>query len=50
MNMILPRMLLNYVMLLHYIFAEPANNLFGLTFKCNRSDLCRQLFLLTIAN
>ena len=50
MNMILSQMLLNYNMLLQYIFAEPTNNLFGLTFKRNRSDLSKQLFLLKIAN
>ena len=32
-----------------YIFAEQTNNLFGLTFKRNRSDFCKQLFLLKIA-
>ena len=41
MNMILSLMSLNYDMLLQYIFAELINNVFGLTFKCNRSDLCK---------
>ena len=50
MNMILSLMSLNYDMLLQYIFTELTNSLFGLTFKCNRSDLCKQLFLLKIAN
>ena len=50
MNMNLSQMSLNYDMLLQYIFAELTNNLFALTFKCNQSDLCKQLFLLKIAN
>ena len=50
MNMILSLMSLNDDMLLQYIFAELTNKLFGLTFKRNRSDLCKQLFLLKIAN
>ena len=48
--MILSLMSLNYDMLLQYIFTELTNSVFGLTFKCNRSDLCKQLFLLKIAN
>ena len=36
--------------LLQYIFAELTNNLFGSTFKRNRSDLCKQLYLLKIGN
>ena len=43
-------MSLNYDMLHQCIFAGLTINLFGLTFKCNRSDLCKQLFLLKPAN
>ena len=48
--MILSLMSLHYNMLLQYIFAELTNNLFGLTFKRNRLDLYKQLYLLKIAN
>ena len=51
--MILSLMSLNYNncnMLLQYRFAELTKHLFGLTFKRNRSDLCKQLYLLKIAN
>ena len=47
-HMIFLLMSLNYDMLLPY--AQLTNNLFGLTFRCNRSDLYMQLFLLKIAN
>ena len=43
MNMISSLMSLNYDMLLQYIFAELTNNVFGLTFKNNQSDLCEQI-------
>ena len=40
-----------YIYILYiYIFAELTNNLFGVAFKRNPSDLCKQLFLLKIAN
>ena len=50
MNVNLSQMSLNYDMLLQYIYAKLTNNLSGLTFKRNQSDLCKQLFLLKIAN
>ena len=39
-----------YIYIYVYIFAELTNNLFGVAFKRNPSDLCKQLFLLKIAN